>query len=87
MTTARTASLSARACKQRDANAAIALLDRSLALKHGRIALIRYLHAQYLGAPLEARHDAYVQKVAAGLSTQNLARIAVAAREKFTRSA
>ena len=86
MTSTRTASLSERAYKQRDADAALALLDHSVALKHGRIALIRYLHAHYLGAPLQARHDAYVQKIAARLSAESLARVAAAAREKFKRS-
>ncbi len=86
MTSADTARLSERACKQRDADAAIALLDHSVALNHGRIALIRYLHAQFLGAPLQARHDAYVAKVASGLSPDALARIAAAAREKFLRA-
>jgi hypothetical protein len=77
------AQLSERAWKQRDADAALALLDRSIALKHRRIALIRYLHAQYLGAPLEARHHDYVKAIAARLSVDAVMRIAAAARARF----
>ncbi|KXU95139.1 hypothetical protein CR51_25320 [Caballeronia megalochromosomata] len=77
------AQLSERACKKHDAGAALALLDRSIALKHRRIALIRYLHAQYLDAPLEARHHEYVKGVAARLSVDVLRQIAVAARARF----
>jgi hypothetical protein len=77
------AQLSERACKKHDAGAALALLDRSIALKHRRIALIRYLHAQYLDAPLEARHHEYVKGVAARLSVEVLRQIAVAARARF----
>jgi hypothetical protein len=75
--------LSERACKGRDADAALALLDRSIALKHRRIALIRYLHAQYLEAPLEARHHDYVKTIAARLSVDALMRVAAAARARF----
>ncbi|WP_233854833.1 hypothetical protein [Paraburkholderia sp. HD33-4] len=78
-----TARLTALACDQRDAGAALALLDQSIALRHRRIALIRYLLARELGAPLEARHHAYVEKIAARLSTDALARIAGAARARL----
>ena len=77
------AQLSERACKKHDAGAALALLDRSIALKHRRIALIRYLHAQYLDAPLEARHHDYVKTIAARLSVDALMRVAAAARARF----
>ncbi|SAL62020.1 hypothetical protein AWB74_03180 [Caballeronia arvi] len=77
------AQLSVRACKKHDAGAALALLDRSIALKHRRIALIRYLHAQYLDAPLEARHHDYVKTIAARLSPEALMQIAAAARARF----
>jgi len=77
------APLSARACKEHDAHAALALLDRSIVLKHRRIALIRYLHAQYLDAPLEARHHEYVKTIAAKLSVDALMRIAATARARF----
>jgi hypothetical protein len=78
-----TSRLSELACKQRDAQAAIALLDQSIALRHRRIALIRYLHAQYLDAPLEARHHDYVKTIAARLSAETLARVAGAARARL----
>jgi hypothetical protein len=52
-------------------------------LRHRRIALIRYLLAQQLGAPLQARHHAYVEKIAARLSADALARIAGAARARL----
>jgi len=80
-----TAGLSQLACEQRDAHAALALLDRSIALGHRRIALIRYLHAQYLDAPLCARHHDYVQKIAERLSTETIARLAEAARTRLER--
>ncbi|SAL78715.1 hypothetical protein AWB71_05745 [Caballeronia peredens] len=75
--------LSERACKDRDSGAALALLERSIELRHRRIALIRYLHAQYLDAPLEARHHDYVKTIAARLSVEALMRIAAAARARF----
>ncbi|MGF6916196.1 hypothetical protein [Paraburkholderia sp. 40] len=85
MTSARAATslLTARACDERDAGAALALLDQSIALRHRRIALIRYLLARELGASLEARHHAYVEKIAARLSADALARIAGAARARL----
>jgi hypothetical protein len=52
-------------------------------LRHRRIALIRYLLAQQLGAPLQARHHEYVQKIAARLSADALARVAGAARARL----
>ncbi|MGY6151223.1 hypothetical protein [Paraburkholderia graminis] len=78
-----TARLTERACHQGDADAALALLDQSMLLQHRRIALIRYLLAQQLGAPLQARHHDYVRKVAARLSAETLARIAGAARARM----
>jgi hypothetical protein len=78
-----TARLTERACHEGDAAAALALLDQSIVLRHRRIALIRYLLAQQLGAPLEARHHAYVEKIAAHLSADTLARIAAAARARL----
>jgi hypothetical protein len=82
-TRVQTAGLSQRAYEQHDPYAALALLDRSLALGHRRIALIRYLHAQYLGATLEPRHHAYVREVAARLSAETIACIAMAARARL----
>jgi hypothetical protein len=75
--------LSERAVKRHDAGAALALLERSMALKHRRIALIRYLHAQYLDAPLESRHHDYVKTIAARLPVDALMRIAATARARF----
>ncbi|WGS53367.1 hypothetical protein LFL96_20030 [Paraburkholderia sp. D15] len=77
-----TARLTERACHEGDAHAALALLDQSIVLRHRRIALIRYLLAQQLGAPLEARHHQYVERIAARLSAEALARIAGAARAR-----
>ncbi|MGF6774183.1 hypothetical protein P3T18_006697 [Paraburkholderia sp. GAS199] len=84
MTTTRLAiaRLTERACQQGDAHAALALLDQSIALRHRRIALIRYLLAQQLGAALQPRHHQYVQKIAERLSEEALARIANAARAR-----
>ena len=78
-----TARLTQRACEQRDADAALALLDQSIGLRHRRIALIRYLLAQQLGAPLQPRHHDYVRKIAARLSADALARVASAARARL----
>lgn len=78
-----TARLTERACQQGDADAALALLDQSMLLRHRLIALIRYLLAQQLGAPLQARHHEYVQKIAARLSADALARVAGAARARL----
>jgi hypothetical protein len=71
-----TARLTERACHEGDADAALALLDQS-------IALIRYLLAQQLGAPLQARHHEYVEKIAARLSADTIARLAGAARARL----
>lgn len=78
-----TARLTERAFQQGDAHAALALLEQSIELRHRRIALIRYLLAQQLGAPLQARHHDYVEKIAARLSADALARIAGAARARL----
>ncbi|MEZ0604238.1 hypothetical protein ACAX43_19060 [Paraburkholderia sp. IW21] len=78
-----TARLTERVCQQRDAYAALALLDQSIVLRHRRIALIRYLLAQQLGAPLLPRHHDYVEKIAARLSAETLARIVDAARARL----
>ncbi|WP_345814542.1 hypothetical protein AAGS40_20205 [Paraburkholderia sp. PREW-6R] len=78
-----TARLTERACHQGDAAAALALLDQSIVLRHRRIALIRYLLAQRLGAALQPRHHEYVQRIASQLDTQALARIAAAAHVRL----
>ncbi|RFU44099.1 hypothetical protein [Paraburkholderia sp. DHOC27] len=68
-----------------DCRAALALLERSMALQHRRIALIRYLQAQYLHAPLEARHHEYVRDVAAHMSEETLRRVVGEARVRAGR--
>ena len=85
MTRARTAELVKLAYAAGDADAAVALLDQSIALGHRRIALIRYLQAQYLEAVLDARHHEYVRGVAARMSTDALARVVGEARARVGR--
>jgi hypothetical protein len=82
MARAQTTRLLKLAYDARDADAAIALLERSIALGHRRIALIRYLYAQYLDAPLDARHHDYVRNVAARMSAETLARVVGEARSR-----
>jgi hypothetical protein len=57
-----------------------------MALRHRRIALIRYLQAQHLHAPLEARHHEYVREVAARMSPDTLKRVVGEARVRAGRS-
>lgn len=73
------------ACEAGDPDAALALLEQSIALGHRRIALIRYLLAERLQAPLEARHHDYVRDVAARMSAKALARVAGEARARAQR--
>lgn len=83
----RTAERSARAYRQHDADAALALLDQSIALGHRRIALIRFLHAQFLGAALQTHHHDYVAKVAARFSEDVLLSLTTSARQRFEQAA
>ncbi|MBN3852102.1 MULTISPECIES: hypothetical protein [unclassified Paraburkholderia] len=76
-----TVELSERAASG-DAQAALALLELSMARGHRRIALLRYLHAQYLSAPLQAHHHDYVQRIAQRLSAETLAGLAAEARRR-----
>ncbi|HWT34941.1 MAG TPA: hypothetical protein VN289_01605 [Paraburkholderia sp.] len=85
MTRAQTSELLKRAYASGDAHAAVALLDQSIALGHRRIALIRYLQAQHLHAPLDARHHEYVRDVAARMSPATLARVVGEARVRAAR--
>ncbi|MBP0591550.1 hypothetical protein J8I87_17825 [Paraburkholderia sp. LEh10] len=85
MSRADTSALLKRAYGAGDARAAIALLDQSIALGHRRIALIRYLQAQHLDAPLDARHHEYVREIAARMSPQTLARVVGEARARAGR--
>lgn len=85
MPRARTSELVRRAYDAGDAQAAIALLEQSMALGHRRIALIRYLQAEHLHAPLDARHHDYVRSVAARMSAATLARVVGEARARARR--
>ncbi|BEU24143.1 hypothetical protein [Paraburkholderia caribensis] len=85
MSRAQTSDLVKRAYTGGDADAAVALLEQSIALGHRRIALIRYLQAQYLEAVLDARHHEYVRGVAARMSPDTLARVVGEARLRAKR--
>jgi hypothetical protein len=87
MARAYTVELTARAYAQGDARAALALLEQSMARGQRRIALLRYLQAQYLDAPLDGRHHDYVQRVAAGMSAVALEALLVEARKRAGRVA
>lgn len=65
-----------------DAQAALDLLELSMARGHRRIALLRYLQAEYLSAPLQAHHHDYVQRIAQRLSADALAGLAAEARRR-----
>jgi hypothetical protein len=75
MARAQTSELLQRVYSAGDAGAAVALLDQSIALGHRRIALIRYLQAEFLGGSLDARHHEYVKGVAARMSAETLAKV------------
>lgn len=85
MSRARTTELVRQAYAAGDPAAAVALLDQSIALGHRRIALIRYLQAQYLEAALDARHHEYVRAIAARMSPDALARVVGEARARVGR--
>jgi hypothetical protein len=68
-----------------DPVAALALYEHSVACGHGRIALLRYLDARRLNAPFDAAHHAYVQRIAARLSAEQLRRIAQQAQGRHAR--
>jgi hypothetical protein len=86
MPRARTSLLLKLAYEAGDVRAALELLEQSIALRHRRIALIRYLQAQHLHAPLEARHHEYVREVAARMSPDTLKRVVGEARVRAGRS-
>jgi hypothetical protein len=86
MPRARTSLLLKLAYEAGDVRAALELLEQSMALRHRRIALIRYLQAQHLRAPLEARHHEYVREVAARMSPDSLKRVVGEARVRAGRS-
>lgn len=85
MPRAHTSELLKLAYEAGDGRAAIELLEQSMALRHRRIALIRYLQAQFLHAPLEARHHEYVREVAARMSPDTLGRVVGEARVRAGR--
>lgn len=85
MPRAHTSELLKLAYEDGDSVAAIELLEQSMALKHRRIALIRYLQAQFLNAPLEPRHHDYVREVAARMSPDTLGRVVGEARVRAGR--
>jgi|HubBroStandDraft_1064217.scaffolds.fasta_scaffold2080297_1 hypothetical protein len=85
MPRARTAELLKQAYDAGDRDAALALLEQSMALGHRRIALLRYLQARHLHATLETRHHDYVREVAARMSPATLARLVGEARMRAAR--
>ena len=85
MTRAHTSELLRRAYEAGDPHAAVELLEQSMTLRHRRVALLRYLQAQRLSAPLDARHHQYVRDVAARLSSETLARLLDESRKRGTR--
>jgi hypothetical protein len=85
MARAQTVELTERAYAEGDALAALALLEQSMARGQRRIALLRYLQAQYLDAPLDGRHHDYVQRVAAGMSAAVLEALLAEARKRVRR--
>ena len=86
MPRAHTSELVKRAYDAGDAQAAITLLEQSMALGHRRIALIRYLQAEHLHAPLDTRHHDYVRDIAARMSAATLARVVGEARTRARRA-
>ncbi|WP_245253643.1 hypothetical protein [Paraburkholderia sp. LEh10] len=62
--------------------AALTLYDHSIECGHRRIALLRYMDAKDLAAPLTRRHHAYAQTVADSLSVDEMASIARQAIER-----
>lgn len=65
-----------------DSAAALALYEYSMRLGHGKIALLRYMDAKDLAAPLSESHDTYARAVAATLSGSEVEKIARHALEK-----
>jgi hypothetical protein len=87
MTRAKTSELLKQAYEAGDSEAALALLELSMALGHRRIALLRYLQARHLQATLETRHHDYVRDVAARMSPVTLSRLVGEARTRAARGA
>lgn len=81
-----TVELNKRAC-QGDAQAALALLEQSMARGHGRIGLLRYLQARCVGAALEQRHHDYAQRVASKMSERPFAALVAQAQRRHRNAA
>nr|WP_090866325.1 hypothetical protein [Paraburkholderia diazotrophica] len=65
-----------------DALAALALYDHSIQCGHRKIALLRYMDARDLAAPLTERHHAYAWTVAKSLGMDAMKSIARQAVER-----
>ncbi|MEM5420719.1 MULTISPECIES: hypothetical protein [Paraburkholderia] len=81
-----TVELNKRACHG-DAEAALALLEQSMARGHGRIGLLRYLQARCVGAPLAQRHHDYAERVASRMSEGAFAALAAQAQRRYSMAA
>lgn len=55
---------------------AIDLYERSMRLGHRRVALLRYMDARDLSAPLSQEHHAYAQSIIENLSDPDINKIA-----------
>ena len=62
--------------QKRDAMAALALYDHSMQCGHKKIALLRYMDARDLAAPLTDRHHAYARTVVESLSSIEMESVA-----------
>jgi len=83
MSRAHTRNLVMRVAQECDTHAALSLYDQSMASGHRRIALLRYLDARDLSAPLTPQHHAYAHAVASILNEREMEAIA---REALRRS-
>jgi hypothetical protein len=68
----RTRELVRRISELDDPMAALALFEHSIACGHTKIALLRYLDARRLNAPLRAHHESYVDAVSTRLGEEQL---------------
>ncbi|MCP3720231.1 hypothetical protein [Paraburkholderia sp. CNPSo 3281] len=81
-----TVELNKRACHG-DAEAALALLEQSMARGHGRIGLLRYLQARCVGAALARRHHDYAERVASRMSEDTFAALVAQAQRRHSMAA
>ncbi|MEM5367704.1 hypothetical protein V4C53_16920 [Paraburkholderia azotifigens] len=70
-----TRGLNASVRTKRDPSAALALYDRSIRHGHRHVALLRYMDARDLAAPLTQAHHEYAEKIASSLSVTDIERI------------